>query len=124
MCSALTPDCVYDNSTVILIGDVHCPNPKCLGKLCRHKQTFQSLGRSDYQCPQCPSVCQVPNNLFETQTNSPFLSLRQGVCIFEVTPKSIHYVIRDMYCPGKYCFNSEKCESLDGYVTTPGSIYD
>ena len=28
-----------------------------------------------------------------------------------------------MYCPGKYCSNREKCESLDGYVTTPRSIY-
>ena len=28
-----------------------------------------------------------------------------------------------MYCPGKYCSNREKCEPLDGYVTTPRSIY-
>ena len=28
-----------------------------------------------------------------------------------------------MYCPGKYCFNREECDSLDGYVTTPRSIY-
>ena len=28
-----------------------------------------------------------------------------------------------MYCPGKYCFNREKCESLEGYVTTSRSIY-
>ena len=25
MCSAFTPDCGYDNSTTILIGDVYCP---------------------------------------------------------------------------------------------------
>ena len=25
MCSAFTPDCGYDNSTIILIGDVYCP---------------------------------------------------------------------------------------------------
>ena len=56
MCSAFTPDCGYDKSTIILIGDVFCPNTKCLGKICLHKKTFQSLGRSDYQCPQC-GVC-------------------------------------------------------------------
>ena len=28
-----------------------------------------------------------------------------------------------MYCPGKYCLNREKCESIGGYVTTPRSIY-
>ena len=47
MCSAFTPDSGYDNSTINLIGDVFCPNTKCLGKLCMHKKIFQSLGRSD-----------------------------------------------------------------------------
>ena len=28
-----------------------------------------------------------------------------------------------MYCPGDYCLNKQKCESLGGYVTTPRSIY-
>ena len=28
-----------------------------------------------------------------------------------------------MYCPGKYCLNKEKCESIGGYVTTPRSIH-
>ena len=70
MCSAFTRDCGHDNSTVILIGDVYCPDTKCLGKLGLHKKTFQSLGRSDYQCPQCASVCQVRNIPFEEQTNS------------------------------------------------------
>ena len=51
MCSAFSPHCGNDNSTIILIGDVYCPNTKCLGKLCLHKKTFQSLGRSDYQGP-------------------------------------------------------------------------
>ena len=123
MCGALTPDCGYDNSTIILIGDVHCPNTKCLGKVCLHKKTFQSLGRSDYQCPQCVSVCQVRNIPFEEQFNSFFLSFGQGVYIFEESPKSIQDVIGDVYCPGKCCFNREKCESLGGYVTTPRSIY-
>ena len=80
MCST---DCAYDNSTVILIGDVYCPNAKCLGKHCLLKKTFQSLGRSDYQCPQCGSVCQMRNIPFEEQINSFFLSLGQGVYIFE-----------------------------------------
>ena len=29
MCSAFTTDCGYKNSTIILIGDVSCPNKKC-----------------------------------------------------------------------------------------------
>ena len=117
MCSAFTLDCGYDNGTIFLIGDVYCPNTKCLGKLCLHKKTFQPLGRSDYQCPLCVSVSQVRNIFFEDQTNSFFLSLGQE------NPESIQDVIGDMYCPGEYCLSREKCESLDGYVTTPRSIY-
>ena len=123
MCSAFTPDCGYDNSTIFFIVDVYCPNTNCSGKLSMHKKSFKSLGRSDYQCPQCASVCQVRNILFEDQTNSFFLSLGQGVYIFEWTPKSIQDVFGDVFCPGKYCFSREKCKSLDGYVTTPGSNY-
>ena len=122
MCSAFTLDCGYDNSTIILIGHVSCPNTKCSGRLLL-KKTFQSLGRSDYQCPQCGSVCQVRNIPFEDQTNSFFLSLVQGLYIFEETPKSVQDVIADIYCPGKYCSNREKCESIGVYVTIPRSIY-
>ena len=93
MCSAFTPDCGYDKSTTILIGDVYCPNTKCSSKLCLHKKFFQSLGRSDYQCSQCASVCQVRNTPFEDRTNSFFLSLGQGIYIFEETPKSVQDVI-------------------------------
>ena len=123
MCSAFTSDCGYDNSTIILLGDVYCPNTKCLGKLCLHKKKFQSLGRSDYQCPHCGSVCQVHNIIFEDQTKFFFLSLGQGVYIFQENPKSAQDVIGDVYCPGKYCSNREKSEPLGGYVTTPRSIY-
>ena len=69
------------------------------------------------------SVCQVHNFAFEDQTNSFFLSLGQGVYIFEESPKSVQDVIGDVFCPRKYCSNREKCESLGGYVTTPSSTY-
>ena len=123
ICSAFTPDCGYDNSTIILIGVVYCPKTKCLGKLCLHKKTFQSLCRSDYQCPQGASVCQVRKIPFEDQTNSFFLSLGQRVYIFEENPKTIQDVIGDVYCPGGYCLNREKCKSIGGYLRTPRSIY-
>ena len=123
MCSAFTPDCGYDNSTIILIGNVYCPKTKCLGKFCLHKKTFQSLGRSDHKFAQCASVCQVRNIPFEEQTNSYFLSFGQRVYIFEESPKSIQEVIGDVYCPDEYCLNEEKCKSLGGYVTTPRSSY-
>ena len=123
MCSANTPDCGYDNSTFIFIGDVYCPNTKCSVKLCLHKKTFQSLGRSDYRGPQCGSVCQVRNIPFEEQINSFFLSISQGVYIFKEIPKSLQEVIGDVYCPGEFCLNREKWDSIGGYITTPRSIY-
>ena len=121
-CSVFSSDCGYDISTINLIGDVYCPNAKCLGKLCQRKKTFQSPGRSDYQCLQCGSLCQVRNILFEEQTNSFFLSLGRGVYVFEERAKTIQEVIGDVYCPGEFCLNREKCESIGGYVTTPRSI--
>ena len=63
------------------------------------------------------------NILFEDQRESFFLSLGQQVYIFEESAKSIQDVIGDVYCPGKYCSNREKCESIYGYVTTPRYIY-
>ena len=123
MCSAFTPDCGFDNSAIILIGDVYCPNSKCLGKLCLHKKSFQSLGSSVYQYQQCGSVCQVRNIPFEEQINSFFVSLGQVVYIFEERPKSIQELIGDVYCPGEFCLNREQCESNGGYVTTPRSVY-
>ena len=51
------------------------------------------------------------------------MSLGQGVYIFEENPKSVQDVLGDVYCPGKFCSNREKCESLGGYVTIPRSIY-
>ena len=108
MCIAFTPDCGYDNSTILLIGDVYCPNEKCLDKLCMQKKTFQSLGRCDYQCAQCATVCQGRNSPFQDQTNSFFLSLGQGFYIFEETPKFIQDVMGDMYCPGPIMFQQRE----------------
>ena len=123
MCSAFTPDCGYDVSAIIFIGNVYCPNAKCLGKLCQYKKTLQSLGRSDYQCPQCASVCQVRNIPLEDQTNSFFLSFGPGFWVFKENPKLFQDVTWDVYCPDKYCLNRKKCESIGEYVTTSRSIY-
>ena len=120
ICSAFTPDCGYDNSTIFLIGGVFCPNTNCSGKLCLHKKTFESLGSSDHQCSHCASVCQVRNIPFEDQRSSFFWSFSQGVYIFE---ESIEDVSGDVYCPGEYCLTRENRESLGSYVTTPRSIF-
>ena len=63
------------------------------------------------------------NTLFEDQITSFFLSLGQGVYVFEENPKSIQDVIGDVYCPGEYCLNGEKRKSIGSFVKTPRSIY-
>ena len=122
MCSAFTPDFGYENSTINFIGDVKYPNTKCSGKLCLHKKTFQPLGRSDYQCPQCASKCQVGNILLEDRAKYILLTSGQGVYFFERIPKSIQDDIREVYCPDNFCFNRQKCETLDGSVINPRSV--
>ena len=123
MCSALTPDCGYDNSTIILIGDVHCPNTKCFCKVCLHKRLFNLSVeaiinvRNARLCARC-AIFPLKSKQFPF-----FCRLVRGFTFLNRVQKSIRDVIGDVYCPGKYCFNREKCESLGGYVTTPRSIY-
>ena len=61
--------------------------------------------------------------IFWRSKNFLFLFRGQRVYNFEESPRSIRDVIGDVFCPGKYCFNRDKCKPLDSYVTTPRSIY-
>ena len=74
----------------------------CNGHLCARFAIFP------FKIKQIPFSCRLVKEL---------------VYIFEENPKPIQDVIGDLCCPGKYCFNREKFESLDGYVATPKSIY-
>ena len=121
MCRAFTPDCGYDNST-ILIGDVFCPNTKCSRKLCLHKKLFNLSAeafinaRNARLCVRCVIfLLKIKQFPFSCRLVKGFRFLKSA--------KSFQDVIGDVYCPGKYCSNKEKCESLGGYVTTPRSIY-
>ena len=97
MCIAFTPDCGYDNSTIILIGDVYC----------LYKKFFQSLGRGDYLCPLLASVCQVRKIPFE-EKKILFLSFGQGVYIFEESLKQFKIFL-------------EMCVVLASIVSTEGN---
>ena len=97
MCCTFNPDCRYDNSFNV------------------HKNTFQSLERSDYQCPQVESMCQVRNFPSEQQTVSFFLKSDQGIYIFEAIQSSIRDVIGHVYCPTcqtKSVFTSQPTKTL------------
>ena len=123
LCSAFTPDCGHDNSTIILIGDVYCPNRKCLGKLCLHKEIFQSLGRSDYQCPQCGSVCQVGNIRFEEQTNSFFCRLVKEFTFLKRVQNQFKMLLEMCIVPVSIVSTERNANPIGGYVTTPRPIF-
>ena len=122
ICSTFTTDCGYDNSTIILIGDVYCLKTKFSAKFCLHKKDI-SISRQRRLSFSAIRVC-VPGAQYSFWGSKEFLFLfsGQGVYIFEESPKSIQDVIGDVYCPGEYCLNRENCESLGGYVTTLRSI--
>ena len=120
MCSAFIPDCWYDISTIILIGDVYCPKKSVWVNFACTKRLFNLLAEAIINVR---NVCQVRKIPFEDETNSFFLSLGHGVYLFDESPKSVQDVIGDVYCPAKYCSNREKCEPVGCYVTTPRSIY-
>ena len=62
----------------------------------------------------------VPNK--QLLLNVPFQSTKYRKKEFCVDNK-VREAIGDVYCPGKYCSNREKCESLGGYVATARSVY-
>ena len=51
------------------------------------------------------------------------MTFGHGDYIFEESPKSIQVVIGVFCYLDQYCLNREKCESTDGYLTTPRSIH-
>ena len=64
-----------------------------------------------------------PQNSFWLSNKFLFLAAWPSGLLFEESPKSIQDFIGNGYCPGEKCFNREKCESLDGFLLTPRSIY-
>ena len=75
---------------------------------------FQSLGRSEDQCPQCTSTCQVRNIPFEKQTNPFFLECDQRIYNFDEFQKTIRVKIGDFYCPGMYFSKKSVSMSIHG----------
>ena len=109
-------------------GYVYYPKTKCSGKLCLHKKTLQSLGRSVYQSPQCASVCQVRKIPFEDQKKIFFLVAwargsdfwRQ---VFEQSPKSFSRCFWRCELSWQVLFQRKEMRIFWLFLTTPWSIY-
>ena len=87
------------------------PKYKVFGKLCLYKKIFQSLGRSDYQCPQCTSVCQVRNIFFVDQTKS-FFVVYSGGFSFSRTVQNQFKVLMEMCIVLAIIVPTERKENL------------
>ena len=68
------------------------------GKRCVHKETFHSLGRSYYQCPQGAYVCRDRCYPSDERTISFLMMCNQSLYTFYETRNSIQCVIGDVYC--------------------------
>ena len=85
MCSAFTPDCGYDNSTINLIGDVvFKPNTKSLGKFACSKRFFKLLAeaiinvRNVGLCARCAIfLLKIKQILFSCRLVNGFTFLRR-----------------------------------------------
>ena len=69
---SIRPRCWSSNSVIFNIGNVLRPNKTCYPRPCVHKETPKSLGGSDYQCPECASMCQLRIFLWKWNTPDSF----------------------------------------------------
>ena len=122
MCTTLNFDSRCQHSNIDVIGNVHCPNKKGSGKLCVHRETFQSLDKKDYQYPRCAYICQVRNNPFKEQTISFLLTCNHGIYKSIETQKSIQETIGDVYCPSRHF--SRKCVYVHTWEDSGESCYE
>ena len=121
MCRALTPDYGYDNGTIILIGDVYCPNTKCSGRLCLHKNTLNLSAepiinaRNARLCVRCAIILlkikEIPNSC----------RLAKGLTFLKRNQNQFKMLLERFFVLASIV-STEKCESVGGYVTNPRSI--
>ena len=114
MCSAFTPDYGYDNSTIILFGDVYCPNTKCSGKLCLPKDF--SISRQKRLSMSAMRVCVsgAQHSFWRSKKILLLVAWARGLHFWkEIKINSRCYWRCVLSCQE---LNKQKCESLDGYV--------
>ena len=116
MCSAFTPDCEYDKSTIILIGDVFCPsvwvNFACTKRFFNLSAEAIINVRNARVCARCAIfILKIKQFPFSCRLVKGFTFLKRVQSQFEMLlEKSI---VLTSIVP------TENCEPLGGYVTTP-----
>ena len=118
MCSSITVDFGYDNSTIILNGDVYCRVSLACTKVLFNLSSEAIINvRNECLGARCAIfLLEVKQVLF-------FCRLAKGFTFLKRIQNQFKLVFEDVCCPGKYCCNREECESLNGYVKFLRSIY-
>ena len=99
MRSKFKHDFRHEVTIIKFTGNVYCPNKMNPKEFCVHRNTFQPLSKSDYECIQCASISQIRHTPFGKETNSSFLMSNQEVYNFEETQKGIQDVTGECILP-------------------------
>ena len=93
MCSAFTPDCGHDNSTIILIVDLYCPNTGCLGELCLHRRLFNLSAESIINVRKARLCAKCAILLFEIRQNPFSCRLAKGFTFLKRVQKQFQLLL-------------------------------
>ena len=122
MCSTFTTDSGYDNITNILIGDVYCPNTKCSGKFCLHKKLFNLSAEAIINVPNERLCFRCAMFLLEIKQIPFSCRLGNGFTFLKRVQNQFKLLLQMSIVLAKIV-STEKCDSFDGWVTLPRSIY-
>ena len=114
MSGTVDPDCCNNKSHFRPFGNVYCPTTMCSGIPCVFKKTFKSPSRTECNCPQWVSTCQVGIFNFEEHTNSFFLMSDRGIRIFEETQKSFQVFIEVVFFQERFVSDKSVSMSIQG----------
>ena len=123
MCGAFTPDCGYKNSTNNLIGTCIVQIQSVPGKIDCTERLFNLSAEAIINVHNVP-LCARCAIVFLKIKQIPFFVVWSRGLRFWIESKTNSRWYRRYVLFGNYCFDREKCEFLDSYVTTPRSISD
>ena len=107
MCSAFTPDCGYDNSTIILIRDVYCPNTNFAAEMPKLKrEEAVSLSKSERQ----------KLHRLSTQGGSAYGSVRNLVKASNLSVSKVRQFLRSKPSYTKFTLPTRKFKRMKAFA--------
>ena len=94
MCSVFIPGCGYDNSTIILIRDVYCPNTTCWGKLWLTKEPFNLSAEAIINVPTAHLCDRCAMFLLKIKQVTFFWRLARRFTFSKRTPNHLKIILQ------------------------------